>query len=247
MRGFLRLASTDIRLYVREPIAVFFTIAFAPLIVVLNGLIFGNDPSPLMGGYGSMDVAMPAYTAMVLCIVGFMAIPVNICTYRESGILRRFHSTPLHPVTFIAADVISNLLMTFVGVIVLVTVGWVLYRVAFEGSVIVVLVAIVFCALSMFSIGYLIAAVAPNPRTANIIGLVILYPMMFLSGATIPPEVMPDTVARIAQFLPLTYAVRLLRGLWFGETWSDYLGATAVLLGVLVVCTALAVRFFRWE
>jgi len=247
MRGFLRLASTDIRLFVREPIAVFFTIAFAPLLVVLNGLIFGNEPVPLSGGLGAMDVAMPAYAAMVLCIVGFMSIPVSICGYRESGVLRRFRSTPLRPATFIAADVVSNLLMAFLGIVVLVAAGWVLYRTSFEGNVIVVGIAITLCALSMFSIGYLIAAVAPTPRIANVVGLLILYPMMFLSGIFIPPEVMPETVERISQFLPLKYAVDLLRGLWFGDPWSDYLLATAVLLGVFVVCAAFAARFFRWE
>jgi ABC-2 type transport system permease protein len=247
MRGFLRLASTDIRLFVREPIAVFFTIAFAPLLIILNGLIFGNQPTPLSGGRGSMDLAMPAYAAMVLCIVGFMSIPVSICGFRESGVLRRYRSTPLRPMTFIAADVVSNLLMAFVGVLALGVAGWVFYHTSFAGSVIVVGIAIAFCALSMFSIGYLIAALAPNARMANVIGLLVLYPMMFLSGIFIPAEVMPETVKRISQFLPLTYAVELLRGLWFGEPWSDYLLATAVLLGVLVVCTALAARFFRWE
>ena len=247
MRGLLKLASIDVRLFLREPIAVFFTIAFAPLLVLLFGVVFGNEPSPLTGGRGSMDVAMPAYAAMVLCIVGFMSIPVSICGYRESGVLRRFRSTPLRPVTFIVADVVSNLLMTFVGILALVTVGWGIYSTSFDGSIVVVGIAIVFCALSMFSIGYVIAAVAPTARIANIVGLLILYPMIFLSGATIPSEVMPESVQRIAQFLPLTYAVELLRGLWFGEPWSDFMLATAVLFGVLVVCTALAARFFRWE
>ena len=66
-------------------------------------------------------------------------------------------------------------------------------------------------------------------------------------GMFIPPEVMPESVRRISQFLPLTYAVELLRGLWFGAPWSDFLRATAVLLGVLIVCTVAATRFFRWE
>lgn len=247
MRSFLKLASTDIRLFIREPVAIFFTIAFAPLLIVLNGLIFGNKPSPLSGGFGSMDVAMPAYAAMVLCIVGFMSIPVTICGYRESGVLRRFRSTPLRPMTFIAADVVSNLLMASVGVLVLVLAGWTFYHTTFDGNVFVVGVAIVFCALAMFSIGYLIAAVTPTPRIANVVGLLVLYPMMFLSGVFIPPEVMPESVQRISQFLPLKYAVDLLRGLWFGRPWSDFMLATVVLLGVLVVCTALAARFFRWE
>lgn len=247
MRGLGQLTLTDIRLYIREPIAIFFTIVFPPLLVVLFGVISGNEPNEISGGLGVMDVAMPAYAAMVLCIVGFMAIPVNICSQRESGVLRRYRCSPLRPRVFITADVLCNLLMALLGVLALVVTGWLLYGVAFGGNALVVAVAIVFCACSMFSIGYLIAALVPNARTANIVGLLLLYPMMFLSGATIPAEVMPDSVRKIAQFLPLTYAVRLLKGLWFGKPWSDFLFATAVLLGVFVVCSVLATRFFRWE
>ena len=73
------------------------------------------------------------------------------------------------------------------------------------------------------------------------------YPMIFLSGATIPLEVMPESVHTISDFLPLTYVVRLLRGLWFGETWGSLVLETGVLIGVLVVSTAIAARLFRWE
>ena len=71
--------------------------------------------------------------------------------------------------------------------------------------------------------------------------------MLFLSGAGIPLEVMPDSVRTISNYLPLTYVVRLLRGLWFGEPWGSLLLETGVLVGVLVICTAIAVRLFRWE
>jgi len=129
----------------------------------------------------------------------------------------------------------------------LVIVGWLLYRVQFEGQVMAVILAVVLCGLAMFSIGYLIAGLAPGARTAQVVGMVIFCPMMFLSGASIPLEVMPETVQRLANFLPLTYVVRLLRGLWFGDAWGEHLIETAVLAGVLLVCTALAARFFRWE
>lgn len=247
MRGFLKLVLTDIKLYVREPIATFFTIVLPPVLVILFGSMFGNKPNPDLGGLGSMDVTMPAYTAMVLGIVGFMSLPITIASYRESGVLKRFRCTPIRPLTFIAAELVSNLVMMLAGVGALVATGRLLYHVAFGGNAFLVFLAIVFCALSMFSIGFLIAAVAPTARTANVIGLLILYPMMFLSGATIPLEVMPETVHKVADALPLTHAVTLLRGLWFGEAWGDHLVATAVLLGVLVVCTGLAARFFRWE
>ena len=247
MNGFRTLTWTNIKLYFREPIATFFTLAFPLLLVVLFGAMYGNDPTPMFGGYGSMDISMPGYTAMILGTVGFLSVPITISGYRETGILRRFQTTPMRPVTYIFADIIANLTTTLLGMIGLVIVGWLLYRVRFEGNLISVILAVVFCGLAMFSIGYLIAGLASGARTAQVVGMVIFYPMMFLSGATIPLEIMPETVQRISDFLPLTYVVRLLRGLWFGDSWGEYIFETVILGCVLVVCTALAARFFRWE
>ena len=247
MKGFRKLTLVNLKLYLREPIATFFTLAFPPLMVVLFGAMYGNDPSPMFGGYGSMDVSMSGYTAMILGTVGFLGVPITISGYRESGVLRRFQATPMRPLTYILADIVANLVTTLLGLMGLVIVGWLLYRVQFEGQVMAVILAVVFCGLAMFSIGYLIAGLAPGARTAQVVGMVIFYPMMFLSGASIPLEVMPETIQRLADFLPLTYVVRLLRGLWFGDAWGEHLLETAVLAGVLLVCTALAARFFRWE
>jgi len=247
MRGLKQLILVNLKLYLREPIATFFTLAFPPLLILLFGTMYGNDPSPIYGGYGSMDVTMPAYTALVLGTVGLLSVPITTGGYREQGILRRYRATPLRPITYIIADVLTNLLITLLGMFVLVAIGWLLYRVRFEGQVLSVLSAVVFAGLAMFAVGYLIASIVPGARTAQVVGMVLFYPMMFLSGASIPLEVMPETVRRISEFLPLTYVVTLIRGLWFGNGWGDHLTEVAVLGGVLIVCAGLAARFFRWE
>ena len=247
MKSFITLIWINLKLYLREPIATFFTLAFPPLMVVLFGAMYGNDPTPMLGGYGSMDVSMAGYTAMILSTVAFLGVPITISSNRESGVLRRFRTTPLRPVTYIIADILTNLVTTLIGMIGLVLFGWLLYRVRFEGQVIIIFLAVVFSGLSMFSVGYLIAGLAPGARSAQVIGMVIFYPMMFLSGSSIPLEVMPEAVQRVSNFIPLTYVVRLLRGLWFGESWGEYKIETVILGAILVLCTALASRFFRWE
>jgi len=137
--------------------------------------------------------------------------------------------------------------MVLLGMVALVAVGWLLYRVRFEGEVFAVLAAVILSGLALFAVGYVIGSLAPSVRTALVIGMVVFYPMTFLSGAAIPLEVLPETIQRVAQFLPLTYAVRLLRGLWLGGAWSDYLLEAVVLGGVLAVSALLAARLFRWE
>lgn len=247
LRSLASLVAANLKLYVREPISAFFTLAFPVMLVLIFGTIYGNEPQDMFNGRGSMDIAMPAYTALILGSVGLLGVAINTSSYREAGILRRFRMTPLRPLVYIAADVSANLIMTLAGMAGVVVMGWLLYRVQFEGQALSVFLAVVLSGTAMFAVGYLIAGLAPNARAAQVIGMVVLYPMLFLSGAGIPLEVMPDSVRTISDYLPLTYVVRLLRGLWFGEPWGSLLLETGVLLGVLLICTAIAVRLFRWE
>ncbi len=247
MNGFIHLAATNLKLYLREPITVFFTLAFPVMLVLIFGAMYGNEPLALFGGYGSMDISMPGYTALILGAVGLLTVAINTSSYRESGVLRRFRATPLRPVTYIAADVTGTLVMMLAGMVPLLLAGWLIYDVRFEGQLHSVFLAVLLGGLAMFSVGYLIASLAPSARAAQVIGMAIFYPMMFLSGAGMPLEILPATIQRISDFLPLTYVVKLLRGLWFGETWGQHLLETAVLVGILGICTAVAARFFRWE
>jgi ABC-2 type transport system permease protein len=215
--------------------------------VLLFGTMYGNDPVPVFGGRGTMDISMPAYTGLILGTIGLLNVPITTATYREQGILRRLRATPLRPLTYLTSDVLNNLVMTGLGMAVLVAVGKVLYDVRFEGQLIGMLAAVVLSALAMFAFGYLIASLAPGARLAQVIGMVVFYPMMFLSGAGMPIEIMPESIQRISTFLPLTYVVRLLKAAWFGEPLREHWLEVAILGGILVVCGALAARLFRWD
>ena len=247
MKSYTQLLAVNLRLFLREPITAFFTLGFPVMLVLIFGGIYGNEPTPLFGGRGSMDVSMPGYTALILGAVGFMTVAINTSSYREARILRRFRATPLRPLIYILADVTANLIMTLLGMVGVVAVGWLLFRVRFEGQPLSVLAAVILSALAMFAVGYVIASLAPGARAAQVISMAIFYPMMFLSGAGMPVEILPATLRRISDFLPLTYAARLLRGLWFGEGWGEHWVEVAVLGGILALGTALAARLFRWE
>ena len=87
----------------------------------------------------------------------------------------------------------------------------------------------------------------PTVRTAWAVAMVLLYPMLFLSGAGFPRELLPETIKKVSAFLPLTYVVDLLRGLWIGETWSQHAADATVLAALLVVGVLISIKTFRWE
>lgn len=247
MRAFLKLTWMQMKLYAREPVALFFTIAFAPLMLILFGFIYGNEPEPIFGGRGTMDVSVPAYIGLIIVTVGLMSIPISTSTARESGILRRYRVTPLRPGVYLISEVVHYYLMTLAGVLLLFFVGRLAYRVQTGGNWLSILLGFTLGSLSTFALGYVIAGLAPTARIAQTVGMVLAFPMIFLSGATIPLQVMPEGVQNFSRYIPLTHVVKLIQGLWYGEPWGDYLLEVAVLVGTLVVCTLIAIRTFRWE
>src|SRR5665647_280328 len=83
--------------------------------------------------------------------------------------------------------------------------------------------------------------------TAMAVGNILLIVLLMMSGAMVPRAVFSATIQRISDFSPLTQFVTLLRGLWNGEPWGS-LWVPVVVLGVmLVVCTGVATKLFRWE
>ena len=93
----------------------------------------------------------------------------------------------------------------------------------------------------------MVASISPTVRVASVVGMVLFFPQIFLSGVMYPVQQMPAWMQQISQALPMTYAVELLQGLWFGFAWSEQWDSVAILGGMLVVGTALAVKTFRWE
>ena len=247
MKGFWKLAGMEALLYLREPIASFFTMVFPILLLFLFGSIYGNKPNPFYGGRGMVDVSTPAYMAIIIGSTALMSIPIAISTYRERGILRRFRATPLRPAAVLGAEISVHLVMTLLGAALLVVAARLVYGLQFGGTAALVFLALVLSTLSFFSVGFLVASLAPNARVANLVGMVLYFPNLFLSGATFPTEMFPPTIKAIGNFVPMTHIVRLLQGLWFGDPVGRHLTEIVVLGGLLVVGAIISALTFRWE
>ncbi|MBE0476698.1 MAG: ABC transporter permease [Coriobacteriia bacterium] len=247
MRAYLKLTGALAKLYLRDPAGAFFTLAFAPLFVLFIGAIAGNDPEPSLSGMGYLDANLPVFAAIVVGMVGLFSVPIGTVTLRESGALRRFMATPLRPLVYIAADVTVYLVMTLIGIALAFVTGMIVFGVRLQGDVFGLFAAICLGALAFMALGYTLASIEPTAQTAIVVGNVLAFPSLALSGATVPLEVLPQEAQNVARVLPLTQMVDLFRGLWLGEGWQSYLTHLAVLGGMLVAGTALAAWLFRWE
>ena len=101
--------------------------------------------------------------------------------------------------------------------------------------------------LSMFSIGILVGGIAPNSKIAGAIASLLYFPMLIFSGATLPYEIMPPFLQKFADLMPLTQGIKLLKTASLGLQSDNILAPFLIMLITAVACTAVSLRFFKWE
>ncbi len=185
--------------------------------------------------------------ALIIATIGLMSIPNSVAADREKRVLRRLRATPVRPQAILIAWVVVYFLVALVGAVLLVVSGKVVCGLRFEGNPLSVFPAFVLSTLSLAAFGFAIASLAQTGRTADIIGIVLFFSMVFLSGATIPWQELPEGVRMMGHALPLTYVVRLLQGLWFAGAWSGHFINVAAVAGTLIIGVVISAKTFKWE
>lgn len=239
-----KTAWVELKLFLRDPAAAFFTLVLPVLLLVLNGSTSSNEPSAELGGATAIDVLVPGYIALVIATLGLTNLPGLLATYRERGVLRRLQATPVRPSTIMFAQLLVHALVATVGLVVLVTLGTTLFGLQAPQAPAAVLVAYVVGVLGFAAFGFVLAAVLPTARSTSAISFALYLPMIFLSGTTWPREVLPEWAQRIGTVLPLTYVVEAIKQPW--NAGSSHVTALAVLLAMVVAGTVLSSRLFRW-
>lgn len=240
------LVVLEAKLYIRDPYTLFFALLLPTVLILIFGTIYGNEPKTRYGGYGTVDVSVPAYTAMILATVGLVSLPVHLASLRERGILRRLTVTPVHWLQLLAAELITTLVLTTLGMAFLLVVAHLVYHLRFGGDLSSVVLAYLLSATAMFSLGFALGTLVPTATAAQIVGMVALYPMIFLTGAAMPRELLPERVHQIARYLPLDPIVQLLRATWAGEAISNHWANVLTLLALTVASSlSVAIRSSR--
>lgn len=232
-------------MFLREPVGLFFTVVFPLVLLAVFGTMFGKDPIPGLSGYHMVDSMVPAYMAMIIATIAFIGLPIELCSYRVQGVLKRYQATPLSPLAVLLAQVIVNLAITLAGSALLIAGARWFLNLTPPAEPLRLVPAVLLCVASLFSLGFVMGSVLPSPRTSQAVGMALFMPMLFLSGAAMPVEVMPRSLQTISQFSPLTHAVHLFQTLWIGGGWN--MTDTVILCILLVSGAAVSACTFRWQ
>ncbi|HEX7085627.1 MAG TPA: ABC transporter permease [Vicinamibacterales bacterium] len=248
LKGLWRLIWLEIVIFVREPLGLIGTVLVPALVFVGLGRTFGGpNPDHDDAAVQRFAADVPVLVATFIAISAVLSLVTIIAIYREGGILKRLRATPLTPLTILTAHVVVKLLMTAGTLGLALLLGARYYAIPEGTPLLSFTVALLASTLSILAFGFLLASVVPTARFAQPIGALVLYPMLGVSGLFLPVESLHPVLRVLAQALPLTHGVSLLRGIWAGEGWMAHLGDVAALGVIFAACCLLASRVFRWE
>lgn len=145
-----------------------------------------------------------------------MGLPLVVSDYRSKKILKRFKVTPINPSMILSVQVVIYALYSLTSLVLVYLTATIFFNYQLNGSWIEFLGGYVLVMLSMFSIGLMVGGIAPNTKIAGAIASVLYFPMLIFSGATLPYEVMPPALQKVADILPLTQGIKLLKAASLG-------------------------------
>jgi ABC-2 type transport system permease protein len=242
----LHQAGFDLRGFLRNRQARFFTLVLPLLFLVIFVSIFGNNK------LGSADVPariyyVPGISALAVIAASFVNLVITITVLREEGILKRRRATPVPAWVLIAGRTLMAIGVSLTSMVVLMLVGRFAYGVRLPTHTIPgVAVTAVVGSISFCTLAYAFTTVIENEDAAQPMVQAVMLPLYFISGVFIPALSLPAWLSHVAQVFPVEHLSDGLHHAFasgttgIGIVWSD-IGVLA-LWGAIGLAVAL-VRF----
>lgn len=246
MKRFLTFLKVEGKLSLRCPDGIIFGIGMPVGVLLLIAVVAGSQSA---GGaqYSFLQSAFAALLTVGICATAFMGLPLTIADYRDKKILKHFFATPIRPFMILSVQMVIGMLTAILSAALVTILAVFGFGYRMEGNPLLFIGAFLLVMFSMYSIGMIIASLCKTVKIANVVTTFVYFPMLFLSGATIPFELFPDTVQRVCNIFPLTHGIKLLKAVSLDMWSSDIWISVALLVVFAVVGCIISVVSFKWD
>jgi len=236
----------DQKVFWRNPAAVFFTVLFPVLLLLIFAVVFGDERIDSGGGVEATTYYVPAIITLAVISATMQNLAMSLVIAREDSRLKRGRGTPMPAWVFIAGRVGNSIVLALVMLVLVAAIGRLLYGVEVPWAEAPELLAVLVVGASAFCcLGIALTALIPSQDAAAPIVNALLLPLYFLSGVFIPDSELPSGVIDFADYFPVRH--------FFSGFFDVYVGGSGLPWGDLAVVAAwglaallLAVRYFRW-
>jgi ABC-type multidrug transport system permease subunit len=191
-------------------------------------------------------VLVPGLAGMILVFVGTLLTSLGVVRERQTGTLEQLAVMPFRPWDVILGKIAPYFLVAALDLALVLIVGIRLFDVPFNGNIGTLLLGSGLFLCVTLGLGVLISTVSENQGQAIQLAFMTLLPQILLSGLIFPVSSMAAGVRWISYLTPLTYFIRIARGVMLRDAPISSLWQPLLLLGVLgAVVLGLAMLRFR--
>ena len=241
MSNFASLTRMRIQLALRNKMFFFFSVFFPVGMFFLYAGVFAKGVPHVVRFFLGPVISFNVMGS-------FWGLSAMLVTFREQGILRRFHVTPISAADMLASSVLANFVLTLPTVCLELLLARTLFHVSDLGNLVSVAVLVTAGVVSFGSLGLVVASVTNTMQETQVLNQIIWLPLIFLSGATLPLPFLPKAVQAIAVFLPATYLVTGLQSAIYSSypVWNLLVQLLSLAFWAALTFFV-AVQLFRWE
>jgi len=192
------------------------------------------------------DYYLPGYIAAFIMTNGIMGATSVISELRRNGTVKRLAATPLPKHSWIMSNVFQQTVLAFMLTAVMIIFARIIFGVSALPNLYALLL-IFMGAVTFASIGMILGGVIKDVEAASGAGSAIAFPMMFLSGAFCPIEMMPSYMQTIAKCLPLYYFHDGLRNIMILDNLSGSYVPFLVMGTLAVIFIGIAIKITKWK
>lgn len=247
MKTFKTMLKTELKLSLRGMDMFIFAICMPVIVIILLGIIYGDKPAFADAEYTFLQQSFGAVSTIAICAGGLMGLPLVVSDYRNRKILKRLKVTPVKPITILLVEIAIYCIYSLVSLALIYLVAFLFFDFRIMGNFLYFFLSFVLVMLSMFSIGMMVGGIAPNMKIASTVASILYFPMLIFSGATLPYEIMPNALQNFANILPLTQGIKLLKGTALGLPIDNILFPIGLMVAIIVICTTVSLKCFKWE
>jgi ABC-2 type transport system permease protein len=246
----LVLTTRSLRAIVRDPRMIVFSLLQPLVMLVLFSQIFASIAKTpgFPAGVSYINYLMPAIlvnTAMGSAVQS----GVGLVTDMKNGVLARFRSLPIRMGSVLVARSLSDVVRTGIQLILMLIFAALLFGFAPPGGMVGVAAAWALGLVVGWGLGWIFIAAGAWLRNAEVmqmVGFLLMFPLMFASSAYVPINSLPGWLRAVAHVNPMTYAVNASRDLALSlPVGTGVVAALATSAGIAIIGATLAVRGFR--
>lgn len=243
LRAYAAYIMITLKLTLRDRVVLFFNYLMPLLFFIAFGEGLGGGMNP-----GSMAQTVSMVLMFGVLGTGFFGGGIRATVDRETGILRRFKVAPISPAPLLVASLVTGWAVFLPSVFFFLALARWRYGWDQPLNLASLLLVVSVGVLAFRSMGLIIASVVNSMQESQIIAQLLYMPMLLLSGATVPLQILPEWLQRVAQFLPATHLYLGTQGILVrGETAWDNRTAVAAMITAAAAGLLVSIKLFRWE